>query len=59
MGAKVTSATAEPMAPMTGTRERSTLNEIREKRMETREGYQPAGRAQGALTAGRAQGAFT
>ena len=50
MGAKATSATAQAMAPMTRTSERSTLTEIRQKRMETREGYQPAGRAQGAFS---------
>lgn len=39
MGAKATSATAVPMAPMTGASERSHP-EIPEKRIETREGYQ-------------------
>jgi hypothetical protein len=49
-GVNATSATTGPIAPMTRTSERSTLTEIREKRMETREGYQSAGRAQGAST---------
>ena len=48
MGASATSATAEPMAPTMGARERS-LAEIPGKRIETREGYQFAGRAQGAF----------
>src|SRR5713226_7741670 len=51
MGASATSATAEPIAPMTGARERS-LAEIPGKRIETREGYQFAGRAQGAFEPG-------
>jgi hypothetical protein len=48
IGARTKSATAAPTAPMTGASERSRV-EIPGKRIETREGYQSAGRAQGAF----------